>query len=256
MFQQIFRCLEPCGQFLANRLFDYAASGERQCCAGFGNVDVAQQRIACHNAARCRVSQHNDVGQTSLFQHRQPCGHSRHLHQAQYALLHPRAARCCEDNVRAFSCYRAFDGVDKRFTNRHAHRSAHEGEVLNADDRGLAVDFALGRDHRVWLPGGSPRGFDSVGVFFGVFELQRVFADGRRGQDSEAVVIEHGGKAFGRADASVMIAFGADRLVFLIFLEEHHRVAALALVPERFRSLALGDERNGVAYSSDPVHFS
>ncbi len=75
-----------------------------------------------------------------------------------------------------------------------------------------------------------------------------------RGKDVVAVIIEQGGKAFRRADAAMMVAFGADRLVFLKFLEENHRVAALAFVPERVGCLALGDEGNGVADAGDPVH--
>jgi hypothetical protein len=52
----------------------------------------------------------------------------------------------------------------------------------------------------------------------------------------------------------MMVAFGADRLIFLKFLKEDHRLTTLAFVPKRFGGLTLGDEGNGVTDAGDPIH--
>ena len=118
----------------------------------------------------------------------------------------------------------------------------------------MAVDFTARAHHRVLLTRCEAGGFDAVDIFLCIFELQRVFADNGRLKHVIAVVIEQSGEAFGGANASVMVTFWTDRLVFLKFLEEDHRLTALALVPECFSGFALGDEGNGVADAGDPVH--
>ena len=52
----------------------------------------------------------------------------------------------------------------------------------------------------------------------------------------------------------MMVAFGADRLVFFKFLKEDHRLTTLAFVPECFGGLALRDEGNSITDAGDPVH--
>jgi hypothetical protein len=52
----------------------------------------------------------------------------------------------------------------------------------------------------------------------------------------------------------MMVAFGTDGLIFLKFAQEDHRFTPFAFVPERFGSLALGYEGNGVTDAGDPIH--
>jgi hypothetical protein len=52
----------------------------------------------------------------------------------------------------------------------------------------------------------------------------------------------------------MMVTFGADRLIFLKFLKEDHRLTTLTFVPKRFSGFTLGDEGNGVTDAGDPIH--
>ena len=140
MRQQIFRPLEPFGQFLADGLFDHPLPGEPDQRAGFGQLDVAEHRVARRHTARRRVGQHDDVRQSGLAQGRQRDGSARHLHQAQYPFLHPRAARGGEQDIGQSRVDRGLDPGDDRGADGDAHRSAHEGEILYPDDRVMAAD--------------------------------------------------------------------------------------------------------------------
>src|SRR3546814_11610125 len=55
-------------------------------------------------------------------------------------LLHPRAAAGGEDDIGAFVGDRGFYAGDERLADREPHRSAHEREILDADDRLAALD--------------------------------------------------------------------------------------------------------------------
>jgi hypothetical protein len=91
----------------------------------------------------------------------------------------------------------------------------------------LAADPAGCVDQRILIAGTGARRLDAVGIFLGIAELERVFAHLRGGQpDIYTAIIEHLRKAFVRADAAMMLALRADRLVFLIFLDEDHLRAA------------------------------
>src|SRR3546814_1708849 len=71
-----------------------------------------------------------------------PPGHYRglgHLHQAEDALLHPRAARCGDDDVAAMLVERFLRAAAERLAHRHAHRAGHEVEEIgraSCRDRG------------------------------------------------------------------------------------------------------------------------
>ena len=106
MFEQIFGTLEAFGQFFADRLFDHALPGKADKRAGFCNLDIAEHRVACGDAAGGRVGQHNDIGQACLTQHLDRDGRARHLHQAENTFLHARAAGGGEDDIRAFGVER------------------------------------------------------------------------------------------------------------------------------------------------------
>ena len=109
-------------------------------------------------------------------------------------------------------------------------------------------------DHRVRLTRRSACGFDPVDIFFGIFELQRVFCDFGHRHYTQRVFIKDRGKTFGRTNAAMKITFRADRLVFLKLLKENHRVTAFAFMPKRFCRFALGDERHGIADAGYPIH--
>ncbi len=120
------------------------------------------------------MGQHDDIGQAGLFQHFHGDGGAGHLHQRQDAFLHPRATGGREQNQRTPKRHGAFGGRDDRVSDIHAHRPAHEAEILRGgDDRG-AHDLALGHQHGFPFAGALLGGFHPVGVFLLIAELQRV----------------------------------------------------------------------------------
>src|SRR3546814_9743530 len=84
------------------------------------------------------------------------------------------------------------------------------------------VDLADRVDEGVLLPGGSAGRFHPVAVPFGIPELQRVFADGGRGE-ADPSIVEDLSKARLGADPLVKVALRADRQIFLELArsEEH-----------------------------------
>ena len=143
--EQIFGALESFGQLFADGLFDHPLPGEADQRAGLGDLDVAEHRIGCGDAAGRRVGQDDDVGQAGFLQFGQSDGRARHLHQRQDAFLHPRAAGRGEQDVGTFACDRGTDAGEEGRADRDAHRSAHEGEILDTDDGLFAADLAARR---------------------------------------------------------------------------------------------------------------
>jgi hypothetical protein len=99
-----------------------------------------------------------------------------------------------------------------------------------------------------------PRGLEAVGIALLVAELQRILGNFRRRKLAAATLVEQLREANLRPDAVVMIALGADVKIVLELLGEDHLPAALALVPEIFGRLALGDEGQDVADAVEPAH--
>ncbi len=107
-----------------------------------GDVHVAEHRVTRGDAAGGRVGEHDDVRQPGFLE---PAGHHRrlgHLHEAEDAFLHPRAARGGDHNVGAALGERARGALAEGFAHCHAHRAGHEVEVLHPDHRAVAVDRA------------------------------------------------------------------------------------------------------------------
>ena len=111
-----------------------------------------------------------------------------------------------------------------------------------------------GVDQGVGFAGLLARGLDPVGIALGIAELERVLADLRRRQQGIAG-IDQQLEAVARADPAMMVAARADEEILLIFLEEDHRVALRALVPEILGGLALRQEGDLVANPVEPAHF-
>ena len=96
----------------------------------------------------------------------------------------------------------------------------------------VPVDLAAGVDQRIALVGCGARGLQPVGIALGVAEPQRVLAHLGRGQKLIFGGVEQLLEALGRADAVVEVAARADVVIFLPFLDEDHRPALAALVPQ------------------------
>ena len=103
-------------------------------------------------------------------------------------------------------------------------------------------------------PVGGAGGLQPVGVALGVLEPQRVLADLGRRQQLIFGGVEQLLEALGRADPVVEVAARADAVILFPFLDEHHRPALAALVPQVLGALALGQERDAAADAAQPAH--
>jgi hypothetical protein len=124
------------------------------------------------------------------------------------ALLHPRAACGGEQDQWAFQLHGAFGGGDDGVAHIHAHRPAHEGEILRRGDDGRAADLPLGHQHRLGLAGRLLRRAHPVGIFLLVAELQRVGGAGHRNLGETPPSKSASNRA--RRDRHVVAAIGAD----------------------------------------------
>src|SRR6185503_4915429 len=120
----------------------------------------------------------------------------------------------------------------------------------------MAVDPPPSIDQRVALAVRSASRFQPIGVALGVLEPQRVFADFRRRQELILSGVKQLLKAFVRADAIMEVATGADAVILFPFLDEDHRPALAALVPQVLGGLPLGQEWDAAADAAQPTHRS
>ncbi|MPL60817.1 hypothetical protein SDC9_06379 [bioreactor metagenome] len=256
--EQVFGALEALGQLLADRLFDHARAGKADQRIRFRDLHVAEHGIGRRDAARRRVGEHDDIGQVRFLQHLHRNGGARHLHQAEDAFLHPRAAGGGKEDQRALCLHRAFGRGDDGIADIHPHRAAHEGEVLRGgDDRG-AAHLALGDEHRLFLAGRFLRGAHPVGVFLLVAELQRVGDRLGHLDLGEDAAVEQRGEARARRDRHVVVAVRADVQVLGQLAVEQHGPAFGALGPQVLGHLAAREQRVDLRFDvvRDPVHRS
>ena len=137
VLQQVFGALKPFGQFFPDGLFDHACAGEADQRAGLGDLDVAQHGERGGDAAGGGIGQHNDEGQAGVFDQPRGDDRARHLHQADRAFLHARAARGGEHDQRRLLQHREARRGDDRLAQSGAHGTADEGELHGGDDRGF-----------------------------------------------------------------------------------------------------------------------
>ena len=170
-------------------------------------------------------------------------GRPRHLHQAE-CLPASAPAGGGEQDVGHPAFDRRADAGDECGADGDSHRSAHEREILHADDDLMAVEPAAGVDQSVALAVGGTSRLQAVGVALGIPEPQRILADLGRGQKLIFRGVEQLLEALRRADPVVEVAARADAVILFPFLDEHHRPALGALC-QRFSALCrLG--RNGM----------
>ena len=118
----------------------------------------------------------------------------------------------------------------------------------------MTVDPAVRIDQRVALAGRRAGGFEALGVALAVLEPERVLLDLGRRQNILFRSIEQLFESCRWTDPVVEIAARADAEILFPFLEEDHRSALGALVPQVFGTLALGQERDAAANSAKPTH--
>ncbi len=111
-----------------------------------------------------------------------------------------------------------------------------------------------GVDERVALSVRRPSSLQPVRVALRVLEAQRVLADLGSWQQLIFRGIEQLREPLGGADAVVEVAARADAVILFPLLDEHHRPALAALVPQVLGGLPLGQEGNAASDAAQPTH--
>ena len=84
--------LEALGELLLYGVANHALARKADKRMGLRKDDVALHGKRCGDAARRRIGDDRDVGQTALGQAGKSTGHLRHLHERHETFLHARAA--------------------------------------------------------------------------------------------------------------------------------------------------------------------
>ena len=184
------------------------------------------------------MREHADVGQSVLRVVGEGGGGLGHLHEAEHAFIHPRAAAGGNDDDGQFLFRCALDEPREFFADDRAHRAAEEIKIHHAEPRAVRADFANARDDRVL----ERRGFLVFLQFRLVggdtIEVENVHARHLRVHFLKGAGLDERMDAFARADGEMMIALGADLQVFVQFLVIDHRAALRAFRPKPLRDVA------------------
>ena len=202
--------LEALGQFLPDRLFDDARSGESDERLGLRDVQIAQHREARRHAAGRRIREDGQVGQAGAIEAAERRADLRHLHQRERALHHAGAAGARHDN------------------ERRAHRSASSAPrvifsptttpmlppmklySIDAITDGHLIERAGADNDRVVQPGRLDAALESRPVRLGVGELEGIDRAQARVVLGPLAAVEQELQPFGRAHAEVVTALVAD----------------------------------------------
>ena len=159
-------------------------------------------------------------GQADFVEARQRGGNFGHLHQADGAFHHARAAGAGDDDQRHLAVDGALDGARDFFADDGAHRAADEIEFHRAAHDRAAVEQAFGGEQGVGHAQLAAGFLEAVGVGLGVLELQRIVG-GELGVVLDPVAVEQHLDALARVQAEMVLALGADAQVALeVFLPD------------------------------------
>ena len=257
--EEVLRALEALRQLLADRLLDDARSGKADERTRLRNLDIAEHGIGRGDAARRRIRQHDDVGQTCLAQLLDRNGRPRHLHERENALLHTRAARRREQDEGLALGHRVHHARDNGFAGGHAQRSTHETKILRRGGNRLPTELAIGEEHGILEACRGLAVLEAIRIAAPVAELERIDRHVRRGQARIVAAIEDILQALVRRHAIVMTAAGEDELRLLERPAVGHLPATGALLPKVIRRLTTGREQAPNLRTDDvvdPVHAS
>ena len=184
------------------------------------------------------MREHADIGQTLLRMVGESGGGLGHLHEAENAFIHARAATAGNDDDRQSLFRRAFDEPCQFFAHDRAHRTAEKTEIHHAQRGPVFADFAQAGDDRVLQRGSFLMRFQlgSVGGHAG--ETERVRARHFGVHFLERAGFHQRVDPFARADGEMVAALRADLQVFVQFLVENHCAALGTLRPEPLGNVA------------------
>ena len=172
--QQKFSALKSFRQGFTDRVFNHTRTGETDQGFGLGNHHITQESKAGRHTTHGGVRQHADVRHFGFGQSRQRCIGFGHLHQTQQTFLHACAAGGREADEGSFLLNGHFHATNKTLTHHRAHGAAHEVKFKAGGHHGDAVQRTTHHDQGIGFAGVLQRFLEAIGVFFAVFETQRV----------------------------------------------------------------------------------
>jgi len=124
--------------------------------------------------------------------------------------------------------------LDEAFADNGTHRAADKAEFECGNHDGQAIHKAFHDDHRVVFAGGFTRGGQAFGVFFAVFEFQRVGRFDIGGDFFAALFVQKQIEAFARRKRVVMVTLWANSVVLLKLGRVDGCRTGRAFVPQTF----------------------
>jgi hypothetical protein len=153
---------------------------------GSAMIQIAQHGEAGGDAAGSGIGENADVRQARLVELHQPGGDFRHLHEADGAFLHTRAAGSGHHDERVALVERAIDGAGNLLAHYRAHAAADEFRFHDAQLHGAAGEFPFGGDEGVGHVRRFLRCAQTFAIGLGIDEAKRV---GRREAGVELAVL-------------------------------------------------------------------
>ena len=213
-----------------------------------GYDHVTQRRVAGHHASRGWVREDRDVGQSGLGVQRERAACLGELHEAENALVHPRAAGCGDNDRRNLQLGGLLNRPRNFFPDNRAHTGAEEAEVHYCQRRIVTVELAEADHHGVVHArlalvraqplriGGHSREFQHIHTCHVGIELAEgadVVMPELGGRElAEGALIGQHRDTFRGGHREVVIALTADFRVGREFLAEDDLAARLALHPQ------------------------
>ena len=258
VIEKEFGSLKSGRQVSLRGVFDDAWPSETDECLGFCEDQVAHAGVAGHHACVVGIGEDADVGKLR-FGMVAECGAGfRHLHQAEHAFVHPRAAAGGDDDDgQTFFCSR-FDEAREFFADDGSHRAAEKAEVHHAEGDAMCADHPDTGDDGVLEVGLLPIGRELVFIGRRACEVQNIHTDHLAIHLLKRASLDHRVNAFACADGEVVIALDANLEIRIQLFIEDHRLADRAFRPQAsgdfaFAGFATGKleflfyERSGVA---------
>src|SRR5262249_12537464 len=142
VLEKEFAPLKAVGELLSDGGLDDTWPCEPDERVGLGDVHVAEKGEAGGDAARGRIEQDADERNARIAKTLARCDARRHLHEAEDALLHARAAgRLKEDDGKTLGGAVLEEACDF-FADNRSHRAAHEAKDESAVGDGDPLDAA------------------------------------------------------------------------------------------------------------------
>ncbi len=120
------------------------------------------------------MRQDRDERQTGLGVTRKRAAGLRHLHQAEHAFVHPRAARGGKDQHWDAALGRAFDGARDLVADDGTHGAAEKIEIHDRDGYRVSLNLAEAADHAFVQAGLFPVLGELVGIARRAGELENI----------------------------------------------------------------------------------